>query len=93
MKQMRSRFRLITLLLVCGFLLALAVCTGNALKTAGVSLSSLPVIGEASPAPSVFPSPSPAEESPPLPAETPSGGSVSPATDIFTDPEYNVFGL
>lgn len=96
MKQMRSRFRFITLLLVCGFLLALAVCTGNALKTAGVSLSSLsslPVIGGTSPAPSVFPSSSPAEESPPVPAETPSAGPVSPATDIFTDPEYNVFGL
>ncbi len=96
MKQMRSRFRLITLLLVCGFLLALAVCTGNALKTAGVSLtslSSLPVLSGTSPAPSVFPSSSPAEESTPLPAETPSDGSASPATDIFTDPEYNVFGL
>ncbi len=93
MKQMRSRFRLITLLLVCGFLLALAVCTGSVLKTAGVSLSDLPVIGGSSPAPSVSPSSPPSEETTPVPYETPSDGSVFPATDIFTNPEYNVFGL
>ena len=41
MKQMRSRFRLITLLLVCAFLLVLAVCSGTALKAAGITLDSL----------------------------------------------------
>ena len=96
MKQMRSRFRLITLLLVCGFLLALAVCTGSTLKAAGVSLSSLsslPVISGTSPGPSVSPSSSPAEETTPAPSETPSGSPIPPATDIFADPEYNIFGL
>ena len=96
MKQMRSRFRLIALLLACGFLLALVVCTGNILKAAGVSLSSLsvlPVIGGASPSPSGSPAPSAAEDPTPIPPETPSDSSVFPVTDIFTNQEYNVFGL
>ena len=98
MKQMRSRFRLITLLLVCAFLLVLAVCSGTALKAAGITLdslaSSLPVIG-ATPAPD--PSASPGES--PDPGFTP-GSSILPAlesgvpdTDNTPDPEYNVFGL
>ena len=33
MKQMRSRFRLLTLLLACAFLLAVVLCTGHVLKT------------------------------------------------------------
>ena len=41
MKQMRSRFRLLTLLLACAFLVTLAVCAGSALKAAGITLSSL----------------------------------------------------
>ena len=32
MKQMRSRFRFLTLLLVCGFLLTLVLCAGSILK-------------------------------------------------------------
>ena len=44
MKQLRSRFRLISLLLVCAFLLTLAFCTGTALKTAGITLCSLPAL-------------------------------------------------
>ena len=43
MKQMRSRFRLITLLLVCAFVLTLSLCVGNALKTAGISFSSISI--------------------------------------------------
>ena len=56
MKQMRSRFRLLTLLIVCAFLLTFVLCTGHILKTTGISLSSLslPVPGlSASPDPSV----------------------------------------
>ena len=48
MKQMRSRFRLLTLLLVCAFFLVFVVCAGNVLRIAGVSLSSLsalPLVG------------------------------------------------
>ena len=41
MKQMRSRFRLLTLLIVCAFLVTVVLCTGHVLKTAGISLSSL----------------------------------------------------
>ena len=99
MKQMRSRFRLLTLLLVCAFLVTLAVCTGTALKTAGVTLSSLlpapSVPGTGAPGVSVSPDVSPGPES------TPSGDVVVPGlfrdlfegTDNTPDPEYNVFGL
>ena len=70
MKQMRSRFRLLTLLIVCAFLLTVVLCTGHVLKTTGVSLSSLslPVPGlSASPDPSVSPESSPSPESTPDP--------------------------
>lgn len=99
MKQMRSRFRLLTLLLVCAFLVTLAVCTGTALKTAGVTLSSLlpasPVQGTAAPAASVSP------DIFPDPEASPAEGSDVPGlfrdlfegTDNTPDPEYNVFGL
>ena len=97
MKQMRSRFRLITLLLVCAFVLTLAVCTGSGLKASGFTLASLPrlpVIGATpSPGPSVSPDASPAGEPTPAPSEAPSEGSELPGTDISPDPEYNIFGL
>ena len=97
MKQMRSRFRLITLLLVCAFVLTLAVCTGTVLKASGFTLASLPrlpVIGATpSPGPSVSPDASPAGEPTPAPSEAPSEGSELPGTDISPDPEYNIFGL
>ena len=92
MKQMRSRFRLITMLLVCGFLLALVACTGSALKTAGVSLSGLPVLGGTVPVPSASPASPPAESSSPEPSEIPADSSIPPVTDIFTNREYNVAG-
>ena len=97
MKQMRSRFRLLTLLLACAFLLALVLCAGGVLKTAGVtldSLSSLPVLSVSpSPDPSASPEISPeAGSASPMPDETPSP-SVSPGTDNSPEPEYNVFGL
>lgn len=97
MKQMRSRFRLITLLLVCAFVLTLAVCAGSVLKESGVTLASLPrlpVIGATpSPDPSVSPDASPADESTPAPSESPSEETALPGTDISPDPEYNIFGL
>ena len=101
MKQLRSRFRLISLLLVCAFLLTVGVCAGSALKAAGISLSSLPVlpvIGSfPSPDPSVSPEGSP-ESSPgelPTPAapEASPAESVLPGTDISPEPEYNIYGL
>ena len=99
MKQMRSRFRLIALLLACAFLLVLVLCTGSVLKEAGITLSSLSSVRipgvSASPDPSVSPepfsSPDAAPETP-APNLTPSPDDF-PETDISPDPEYNVFGL
>ena len=97
MKQMRSRFRLLALLLACAFFLVFVLCTGNVLRTAGISLSSfssLPLVsGTPSPDPSVSPEiPADAEPSP-----EPSGSSPAesdpPGTDIVPDSQYNVFGL
>lgn len=91
MKQMRSRFRLITLLLVCVFLLTLVLCAGNALKTAGISFSSLSLTGiAASPVPQQSPvsADSVPDQPETLPAENP-----FPDTDNLPQTEYNVFGL
>lgn len=97
MKQLRSRFRLISLLLVCAFLLTLAFCTGTALKTAGITLSSLPAlpgIGAAgSPEPSVSADTSPGESPTPAPSEAAPEDSALPDTDISPEPDYNVYGL
>ena len=93
MKQMRSRFRLITLLLTCFFLLTLVLCAGRALKTAGITLDSLPlypvISGLSSPDVSV----SPAVEPTPGPSEPLPDASAFPETDNSPDPEYNIFGL
>ena len=101
MKQMRSRFRLLTLLLVCAFLVTLTVCTGAALKTAGITLSSLlsasPFTGISTVSPSVSPETSPGAEITPAPSDDVSVPSsildLFPGTDNSPDPEYNVFGL
>ena len=100
MKQMRSRFRLLTLLMACAFLLTLAVCTGNALKTAGVSLSSLlqpsSLPGTVAADPSVSPD-SPAETpAAPDPSDDAVPGSFREfflGTDNTPVPEYNTEGL
>ena len=96
MKQMRSRFRLLTLLIVCAFLLTVVLCTGHVLKTTGVSLSSLslPVPGlSASPDPSVSPESSPSPESTPDPWAGFSVENTPPRTDNPPEEEYNVLGL
>lgn len=98
MKQMRSRFRLVSLLLVCAFLLTAALCAGTVLKTAGISLNSLtslPVINRlaASPAPSESPSVSPESEPTPAPSDPASAVSPGPENDISPNPEYNIYGL
>ena len=100
MKQMRSRFRLLTLLLACAFFLVLVLCAGNALRTAGFSLdslSSLPFVRvsaspEPSPASSATVVPENTEPSPD-PSEVSPTESVSPGTDNIPDPQYNTFGL
>ena len=100
MKQMRSRFRVITLLLVCSFVLALSVCVGSILKESGVTLASLPKLpllgATPSPDPSASPDASPADELTPAPSpsKVPSDETTGlPGTDNSPDPEYNVFGL
>ena len=98
MKQMRSRFRLVSLLLVCAFLLTAALCAGTVLKTAGISLNSLtalPVINRlaSSPAPSESPSVSPDSESTPAPSDPALSVSPGPENDISPNPEYNIYGL
>ena len=94
MKQMRSRFRLLSLLLVCAFLLVFVLCTGNVLKTAGISLDSLssliPQAGvSVSPDAAVTPESVPPDE----PVRTSPGETVFPENDNTPDPEYNTFGL
>lgn len=100
MKQMRSRFRLLTLLLACAFLAAVVLCTGHILKNAGISFSSLslPLPGvSVSTDPSVSPGLSPAPDTTPdpsaLPAEIPSADPAVPGTDNPPEQEYNVTGL
>jgi len=93
MKQMRSRFRLIGLLLVCAFLLTFVLCAGSVLKTAGFSLSSLPSIPVISGTDSPLPSVTLTEDASPVPPETTVSESPSPGTDNTPVPEYNVFGL
>ncbi len=99
MKQMRSRFRFLALVLVCAFLLTVAVCAGTVLKESGFTLSSLPslpAIGNSpSPAPSsVSDTPSAVESTiSPVPTETAPDGNDFPGTYISPDPEYNTFGL
>ncbi len=106
MKQMRSRFRLLTLLMACAFLLVLVLCTGNVLKTAGVDLNSLssllpPPGVSVSPSPSVSPDASGTPDaSAPLDSwsvwgstPAPAETAPSPGTDNSPDPEYNIFGL
>ena len=96
MKLLRSRFRLITLLLACLFLLAAIICTASALKQAGIVLPSVQQVLPASPSHS--PEPSPAveeekEEEPPVSSEIPAVENLPGETDIRPDSEYNIFGL
>ena len=96
MKQMRSRFRLLTLLIVCSFLLTVVLCSGHVLKTAGISLSSLslPLPGiSASPDPSASTDASLSPESTPDPWAGFSVENTPPGTDNPPEEEYNVLGL
>jgi len=88
MKQMRSRFRLITLLLVCGFLLTLVVCAGSVLRTAGISLPSLSSLPFAGVSASPDPASSPVSADSPDPASSPDSPSspAPPADSSFSPP-------
>ena len=97
MKQMRSRFRLITLLLVCAFVVTLVLCTGSVLKAAGISLSSLSSVSvpdsTVSPDTSLSPESPAGTESSPAPSDFAAPESDFPGTDNSADPEYNTYGL
>ena len=94
MKQMRSRFRLLTFLLACAFMLVMVLCAGRALNASGITLSSV-----ASVFTSVFPGPAPSPSA--APADDPAGSplpsapveDLSPGTDISPGEEYNIYGL
>ena len=94
MKQMRSRFRLITLLLVCAFLLTLALCAGSALKTAGITLSSISsdmtsIVDTFAAGTSASPETASMEETTPVPADVLPEESPLPGADNSPVPEYN----
>lgn len=92
MKLMRSRFRLISLLLTCVFLLTAVICAVSALKQAGITLPSAQKLIPSSVSPS--PEASPAEEkSSPAPTDSATGGIFPEETDIPSDSEYNIYGL
>lgn len=90
MKLTRSRFRLISLLTACAFLLTAVFCAVSALRGAGISV----------PLPGTRPVPA-ASSSPPAPpaAETdsvpslPPGDPSGPEMTTAPDQEYNLFGL
>ena len=95
MKLMRSRFRLISLLLTCVFLLTVVVCAASALRQAGIPLPALPSVQQVL-QPSVSPSPeaSPSEEeASPAPPAAETVENLPQETDIQPDSEYNIYGL
>ena len=84
MKLMKSRFRLISLLLTCAFIVALVFCAVACLKTSGITLPKLPELPVSSPSPSGE-----------IPEQTPvmSSEPSSPEKTEEPETEYNVFGL
>ena len=97
MKQMRSRFRLLTLLLACAFLLTLVLCAGKTLKTSGITLDTLlsPTAASGTPQPDSSVTPDPwfgAITVTDVPDTTPAG-SEPPGTDNPPPTESNLFGL
>ena len=100
MKLMRSRFRLIFLLLTCVFLMTAVACAASALKQAGIQLPSVQQVLRPSSSPaseeSVTVSPPASETDQNLPSEetdVPETDMPLKETDIPTDSEYNIFGL
>ena len=97
MKQMRSRFRLLTLLLACAFFLAFVLCTGRILRAAGFSLESLPSLQLISV--SASPDPAASQDSTGNPGTTPAPKEAVPSenglpgTDNTPGSEYNIIGL
>ena len=92
MKLLRSRIRLVSILVACAFLVTAALCAGTVLRAGGITLPSLPSLGQdilsgPSAGPEDTPDPDPASPAAEPPENTLPGVTLSP------DPEYNVFGL
>ena len=90
MKLTRSRFRLISLLTACVFLLTAVFCTVAALRSAGVSVHlpgslSMPAASSSPEAPTAAGT----DAASPLPSDAPSDPEMTTAPDQ----EYNLFGL
>lgn len=92
MKLMRSRFRLISLLLVCIFLLTAVICAASAMKQAGVTFSSVQQALPESGIPSLDSSPADGITTP-APSESSPDETENPGTDNSPVSEYNLFGL
>ena len=92
MKLMRSRFRLIALLLACVILLTAAVCTASVLKQAGVTVPAVHQVLPVSGSPSPEASPADAETTP-APSQDAPDETGTPGTDNTPVSEYNLFGL
>ena len=92
MKLMRSRFRLISLLLTCVFLLTAVICTVAVLKQAGVSVPAVQQVLTESESSSPEPSP-PDGKMTPEPPEVAEDENIPEETTIQPDSEYNIFGL
>ena len=89
MKLSRSRFRFLSLLTACAFLLTAVFCAVSALRSAGVTL---PFPG-ATPVPSALSfdvTVPPAEAETVSPSPEPAG---SPEVTTEPDQEYNLYGL
>ena len=92
MKLMRSRFRLISLLLACVFILTAVLCAASVMKQSGVSLPSVQKVLPASGSPPPEASPADAAETP-VPPEPSPDADETPGTDNSPVSEYNLFGL
>ena len=92
MKLMRSRFRLISLLLACVFLLTTVICAASVIKQSGIAFPSAgpASVASASPAPESLQAP---ETASPAPPELSPDETEAPGTDNSLVSEYNLFGL
>ena len=99
MKLMRSRFRLIALLLACGFLLTAVLCAASVLKQEGFDFSSAWPLLTVSDSPAPDASPAGAEADPagteadPAPSGKSDPENLTEKVTIQPDSEYNIAGL
>ena len=94
MKLTRSRFRLVSLLAACLFLLTAVLCAVSALRRAGVTLPSPGFVPApvSSPAPADDPALHTETEEAPVPSASPEA-SANPEMTTPAEQEYNLYGL